>query len=65
MKGDFARAADALARAFEHAGRAGNRHERFESLAVLGVIMLWGPTPADEGSGGWTRFARRSATTHR
>ena len=48
MKGDFAHSADALARAYEHAGRAGNRHERFESLAVLGVSLLWGPTPVDE-----------------
>ena len=48
-KGDYAGTAKAFARAFDHAGRSGNRHERFASLAVLGASMLWGPTPADEG----------------
>jgi tetratricopeptide (TPR) repeat protein len=47
--GDYGGAVEALARAFEHAGRAGNRHERFASLSVLGVLMFVGPTPANEG----------------
>ena len=49
--GDYAGAGKAFARAFEYAGRSGNRHERFAALAVLGASMLWGPTPADEGIG--------------
>jgi tetratricopeptide (TPR) repeat protein len=47
--GDYGGAVEASARAFEHAAGAGNRHERFASLAVLGVLMLIGPTPVDEG----------------
>jgi class 3 adenylate cyclase len=48
-RGEYVRTCEATERAFEHARQAGDRHEQFMSLAVLGVCMLWGATPVEEG----------------
>jgi class 3 adenylate cyclase/tetratricopeptide (TPR) repeat protein len=41
--------AEAVARALEHAKRAGNRREELENLRWLGNALYWGATPAPEG----------------
>jgi class 3 adenylate cyclase len=48
-RGEYVRTCEATERAFEHARRAGDRHEQFMSLAVLGVCMLFGATPVEVG----------------
>jgi class 3 adenylate cyclase/tetratricopeptide (TPR) repeat protein len=46
--GDGAAWIDAVRRAFQYARTAGNRHEEWLSLHILGGAMFFGPTPADQ-----------------
>ena len=60
-RGQYEQAGVALERAFEHAQRAGSRHEGFASLSVLGVALIHGPVPVPEAISTLSRIRRRIA----